>query len=1085
MKPLKASQFVRYFIALWMLLCCFSTYSQATIDTLLASQYYQQADSLLTDRKHDASITLFKKAILLYQKAKAWEKVASCYNRISQNNWRDRKNSKACLENAQNALKICHTYLKAHHKEEAIAYDNIGTYYKINADYDEALNFYFKGLESRKKRYPKATKTLAISYSNIGITYQRKTNYQKALEFQKKGLAISIKNYGMESLITGRDYNDIGNTYSNMGKPDKAIEYLLKDLKITIKNLGKNHIDVGYSYNNLGNVYADICQYEKALNYYKKASLIFNKEAVPYPIFVVYNNIGDLLSDMGEDYKAMEYNKKSLKMALKIYKEKHPHIGICYQNIGISYEKKQEFEKAIEYYNKALNIFNTSSSKNYEDIANIYGNIGNAYVYKKEYDKGLEYHKKAIYIYQNILEKNNSNFPKAYINISNLYLKKGIFDEALSYSKKSLDLLEKLFGEQSPITLQNLNQIATIYAQQDNYDESLMYFNRALSNNLKNDSKNIFDPNQYYNLKYLLETLQGKAKTLQQYYSKNKIISYLEQSIATYTNADILINHIRSSFQNHQDKLAFATQAKEIYQGAIEAQLLLYKATNDPQALEKAFYYTEKSKANTLKELLNDTHAKDYAGLSAELIDLEKTLKTDKAFYQSQLLKEKSNTTIDTANIKTYENELFTINRRQDSLTKSLEINHPNYYQLKYQDSIISVATIQQQLQDHTTLLEYFVADSTTYAFAISKNNITVHELATPDLQSQIDTYRNSITSRDLATYKKQGHQLYQQLIHPIHNNLTGDELIIIPDGPLWHLDFELLLTKADRTNNPQLLSYWLRDYAITYSNAANLLFTRIGNTTRADIPKECLAFSFSDSTNQRTNTMSLATLRGTDDDLPGTRREIKAIADIIDGQYYYGSQAVESNFKKNANRYNILHLALHGEVDHEHPENSRLFFTKSTDTIEDNMLYSHELFALDIPAELTVLSACNTGTGKIAKGEGIMSLGTAFQYAGTKSLLLTRWEVSDQTTPQVMKYFYTYLTSGMSKNKALQQAKLQYLANADINRVHPFYWGGFYLVGDTTPIDFKNPNTLLYWGIGLGVLIVLGGILFWYRRKI
>ncbi|MBQ0740050.1 CHAT domain-containing protein, partial [Aquimarina celericrescens] len=124
-------------------------------------------------------------------------------------------------------------------------------------------------------------------------------------------------------------------------------------------------------------------------------------------------------------------------------------------------------------------------------------------------------------------------------------------------------------------------------------------------------------------------------------------------------------------------------------------------------------------------------------------------------------------------------------------------------------------------------------------------------------------------------------------------------------------------------------------------------------------------------------------------------------------------------NFKKKANAYSILHLALHGEVDNERPENSKLYFTKSTDTMEDNMLYSHELFALDIPAELTVLSACNTGAGKIARGEGIMSLGTAFQYAGTKSLVLTSWEVSDQTTPEIMQYFYTNLKSGMNKAKA------------------------------------------------------------------
>lgn len=314
-------------------------------------------------------------------------------------------------------------------------------------------------------------------------------------------------------------------------------------------------------------------------------------------------------------------------------------------------------------------------------------------------------------------------------------------------------------------------------------------------------------------------------------------------------------------------------------------------------------------------------------------------------------------------------------------------------------------------------------------------------------------------------------------------DKIKGDQLIIVPDGSLWHLNFDLLLTQNDLSYDPKALSYLLKEYAISYASSANLLFAPFKSDFQSKKRQECLAFSFSDGEIIDTNTMSLAALRATNYDLPGTRKEIKAISDIIDGQYYFGSQAIEANFKKNAGQYNILHLALHGDVDNEHPENSKLLFTKGKDTIEDSYLYSHELFAMNIPAELTVLSACNTGSGKIAQGEGIMSLGNAFQYAGTKSLLLSSWEISDQTTPELMKYFYTNLKAGMHKARALQQAKLQYLNTAHINRTDPFYWGGFYLVGDSSPIPFKD-NTMLYWVMGLGVLILLCIGVLWYQRK-
>ncbi|TSE07788.1 CHAT domain-containing protein [Aquimarina algiphila] len=432
----------------------------------------------------------------------------------------------------------------------------------------------------------------------------------------------------------------------------------------------------------------------------------------------------------------------------------------------------------------------------------------------------------------------------------------------------------------------------------------------------------------------------------------------------------------------------------------------------------------------------------------------------------------------------TYENNLFEINRRQDSLATVLEKNYPKYYQLKHDNSIVSVADIQKKLNERTTVVEFFTADSSTYVFTVSKNKMAVQEVSTPDLTGQIEKLREAITSRELSHYKTIAHELYTTLVHPIKGQFIGDELIVVPDGPLWHCNFELLLTQKDVSNNPTALSYLLKDYAITYANAANLLFAKSRSEDPIEKRQECLAFSFSEGDQvTSTNTMSMATLRDAGGDLPGTRKEIKAISDIIDGQYYFGSQAIEANFKQNAGQYTILHLALHGEVDNERPENSKLYFTKSKDTIEDNLLYSHELFALDIPAELTVLSACNTGTGKIAKGEGIMSLGSAFQYAGTKSLLLTRWEVSDQTTPKVMKYFYTNLKQGMNKAKALQQAKLQYLATADINRTQPFYWGAFYLVGDAAPMHFES-TSLWYWILGLGIVGVLLWIGFWYKRR-
>ncbi|WP_103069246.1 CHAT domain-containing protein [Aquimarina sediminis] len=1037
MKPLRSLFLAPFFWITFFIVLSYTSYAQVENDTLLASQYYKTADSLLIDRKLDSSLVYFQKALPLYEKAETWERVAACYNGISKT---QRLNSsfKKSLESATNALKTCDTYLSQNSREKIDAYSNMVEYYYIISDFNMSIYYCQKALDIKLRVLPKNHSDIASSYNDLGVFNTQINEFIKGRYYFEKALIIRKKNLGENHKKIGNTYNNLGLLSKKLGDYKEALSYYKKDLLVLLNTSDKTNNSVGESYINIGSLYNEYFEFDKALEYTNKALRIFTLNDYSYGIAASYNNI------------------------------------------GISHEKKQNYKKAIFFFNKALTT--SSSIKNAKPLnAQLINNIGSANFFLKKYQKAIDYKKRALTIWYEIYGENHSKVAGSYSDIGMIYAKNKNYNKALENYHKALRIRQKLLGETNFLLATEYNNFGEVYKEKKEFKTALLWYQKALDVNLK---KEVIDhdliENSYKSLKLSLHSLTGQALAQAMLYQHNNIIDDLHNSILNYQQADTIINTIRQTFTNYQDKVEFAKQAKEIYQGAITAQLLL----KNQQSLEKAFYYAEKSKANTLKELLNVSNAKNFTGLPQNLVALEKELRINKAFYQSKITEEYADKDTDTTRITFFENKLFDINRRQDSLTQILEKNYPKYYQLKYQNKIVSVKDIQQQLDDKTTVLEFFTGDSITYAFTISKNNIAVQELSTPKLTEQVEEFRKTIADKNTADFKEQAHGLYNQLIAPVANTFVGDNLIIIPDGSLWHLNSELLLTQHDKSNNPALLSYLLRDYAVTYANSANLLFGGTKQQEQTEQLQECLAFSFSDSRQTgETRTMSLAALRNAGGDLPGTRKEIKAISNIIDGQYYYGSQAIEANFKKNAGQYNILHLALHGKVDNERPENSKLYFTKNKDTIEDNLLYSHELFALNIPAELTVLSACNTGTGKIAKGEGIMSLGTAFQYAGTKSLLLTSWEVSDQTTPELMKYFYTNLKDGMSKPKALQQAKLQYLTTADINRLDPFYWGAFYLVGDAAPIPFES-NTLLYWGIGGLTLLLLAG-LFWYRKKV
>ncbi len=1056
-------------------------FCQIKNDTLTAWEYYQKADALFEDDKHVESVLIFKKALLIYQSQGIWEKVASCYNKIASNEWRSNQLD-ASLLNANKALEISSQHLANEHPQVAYAYDNMANYYKKKWELENAILYFNKSLKIKQKT-PKKLQAEIIETNNwLGFVYLDNGNLDKGIKSLLKNKDICEEAFGIQHKKTSDAYKNLASGYSKSKEYDKSVYCYNKALEIATIQYGIKHIKTGYVYLKMSGLYMSLYEYDTALSFLSKSLPILVSNNDYKALRIQYSNMAYIYNIKGELERALEYIKKSIDLTRLYFQQDQQEVASSYRKIGIIYKKRKEYETALRYLNKSLQIYKTSFGDKNTNISKVYYEIGRVYYQKKQYDK-------ALLFYQKVTEVRNSKVSSGSLKkrIGRVYERKGMYKKALFYYQESLQNIHQKYSSDHYLTSYALYRMGFVYLKQKEFDKAITYFKKAEYSNIRKDNreeyKNEFNPENYHNLKALLNILRGKSRALAFRFKKYKNKQDLYDAVVTYENIELLVNYLRQSYGNYNDKLSLAKQVKELYYDGLEIQRLLYKETSDQKDLANVFKYAEKAKANTLKELLSEDHATNIAGIPQALLNQKQIIKTKQSFYHSQIIESHSDSIIDASKIELFENKLFALNRKQDSLTQILEKNFPKYYKLKHENNVISVNEIQNKIDSNTTLIEFFKAYRNTYVFVISKNKFEVTKLKTPGITKKITKQREAVISKNTKEYKKLAYQLYKELIMPIKDQLIGDQLIIVPDGSLWNLNFELLLTQETISESPEDYPYLLRDYAITYANSATLYFNPFEDKKHNEKQEGCLAFSFSNTSSiTGSKSMSLATLRGIGDDLPGTRKEIRAISEIVDGQYYFGAQATEAAFKKNARNYKILHLALHGEVDNEHPENSKLYFTKSNDTIEDNMLYSHELFALNIPAELTVLSACNTGTGKLAEGEGIMSLGNAFQYAGTKSLLLSNWEVPDNTTPQLMQYFYTHLRTGMNKAKALQQAKLQYLDQADMYKSTPFYWGGFYLLGDTAPIDFGT-NTMWYWWFGLGVLLILFWVVYYWKK--
>ena len=632
--------------------------------------------------------------------------------------------------------------------------------------------------------------------------------------------------------------------------------------------------------------------------------------------------------------------------------------------------------------------------------------------------------------------------------------------------------------------------MARLYLKQKEWKRVLNYCQLSLTSLINNFN----DTNIYLNplLKNmnskieLLKTLELKANTLNKYYGINHKVQNLIHSYETYKLAIDLIDTLHQKYLTEQSDQNLNERSVHIYQKAIEVSNQLYNLNHDTKYAFKTFKLTEKSKAFTLSQALNESRAKQFAGLPDSLIEEEQNLKIDLAFYEEQLYKAKNKK--DTARITMYQNYLFDRKVQYDSLIQHFEKKYPNYYQLKYDLQVASISDIRNYLPDTlTTFLEYTVADSAIFVFRIEKDTFQVYELPKPEgFEQKVEDFRKHVTEfghfrfgtlkaqqRLFTAYVELGYELYQALLEPIVEAASlplsmtvGEEkrrkLIIVPDGILGYLPFEALLTKRTATDPIDFrhLPYLIRDFQTAYAYSGTLL---VNNRKEPEANPRKAARRFAGfapvyesepDTSEAYEPLSMMVRAGFTP-LQHNKEEVQQISRLLGGHSYLGRAASEKSFKEKAADYQVLHLAMHSLIDDKDPLYSRLIFTQSADSLHqdsmnDNYLNAAELYNMQLNARLAVLSACETGYGQLIRGEGIMSLSRAFAYAGCPSLVMSLWNAEDQSTAQIMVDFYKQLRKEKTVDEALRQAKLRYLEEADhpYYQSHPFFWAAFVPVG-------------------------------------
>ena len=379
----------------------------------------------------------------------------------------------------------------------------------------------------------------------------------------------------------------------------------------------------------------------------------------------------------------------------------------------------------------------------------------------------------------------------------------------------------------------------------------------------------------------------------------------------------------------------------------------------------------------------------------------------------------------------------------------SLSQQYPAFTQIRSELTIKPLEEIQIILaKEDLTMVSYLVGDSSITALVIDPKGVQTQDLGpTGELGKLVASFRSSLKDRNTSLFSALNQKLYRLLWEPIQASVVSTDeprkIIIIPDGPLHLLPFETLRDSRGG-------QYLVEQFAISYAPSINTFAYKYQSPQGKRGFAGFAPIDF-DSTVFMAGTRSMSEATG--GDLPWTEREIEEISSQLQAkgwftQTYVLDQANEENLKQiSFDSISHLHLATHALANADEPALSHLVLAENEEGEQDHILYTGEIYALPANLDLVVLSACQTGLGTVARGEGIIGLTRAFLSAGTNTVLVSLWSVPDRATSQLMIAFYANLSKGMSKTEALREAKISLLHQNPTQ--FPWYWAAFVLIGD------------------------------------
>jgi CHAT domain-containing protein len=924
--------------------------------------------------------------------------------------------------------------------EWAVIESNLGVISNYLGKPDQAKYHTFRAMEGYNQDPNPPKENIFNLYNDIGVRYWYEAKWDSAEYFWLKGIDYLAE---MDTTPTNLYYrkaminNNLAAIYDVKGNPQESIRRVKMSISL-IQHFLENA--------------KDDPRYNRAMT-----SLFYGSA-----------NLAAVLKSVGNYQQALQIHEFTLVQKQKRFNPGHPEIIETLIHVGQAHNSLKNYDQAKAQLFEALEYLEALEGEYFIQAGDAHYTLGLIYESEKKFPEARKHFLIAKENYQNGFKgKYDYMYLDFLVNASQFFAISGESDLAYTFANEGLNYISEIDGINSISGINQVLNMGQVAYSLGDYPDSKKY---------ADESENLFN--------ILLERASGNMDSIRIEFEKPKAIllkvkasyqleqdrsiPFLESNIQLLEQAKAIMEKRKATLSDAEDLAVWVLQGEDINQYLIKLKLEVLEQTQNNGLITEILAIKESGVYNKIRSQLQQTKAIEFGGVPNEILAEERRLRLS----LTEVFEEE-------AAVSTY----ISLTEEWENLMQQLKSSYPLYYQTRFagvsQEDIFLPADLQ-------AVRYFFVGDELkAVVFAKGKQYLYNLEIKNSLIQTLMENWDEPKVVCEIS------HRLYRQLWLPFGHLLEDERVLIIPDGDLFNLSFEMLTTEPissfrefsqksllAKHNIYYDISLWLSSPSGTRKFNANYVAFTPGFV---DSMKEKYLGLIQDSLYLDKAYLSLLPQ-------PFTLNLAEKAAKLFGGKNYAMEASTPEVFRSHAGKNKIIHIGTHAESDNLSPAYSRLIFAKPSKpdpSIEENSIYAYEIYNTDMSAYLTVLTACETGKPVYQPGEGMVSLSHAFQYAGSESLLTSLWKVDEKSSMEITEYFLEYLSEGMPKDKALKESKLKYLSTAKGRTLSPQYWAGLILLGDVEPIsDLGKSYHWIYWIFAILLFSTLLFLFVKYKSK-